>query len=360
MTDPGNQRQASVAIRSEDGWRGYHGTVVIDGSSAPGRTEERQNLDDASLSDLRESGLTVLLLTVSEVGSCASDFEGTLKNIAHWDAQIAAHPDRLLKWRSAADTQVAKDSGRVALMYAFQDTTPLGENLDRYLLFHDLGVRVIQPTYNRRNLMGDGCLEPGNAGLSMLGRELVARMNATRVLLDLSHCGQRTTREGIEASTLPCAITHAGCSAVVDLPRNKRDEDLRLLAGRDGVVGIYFMPYLREAGQPMAADVIRHLEHALDVCGEDHVGIGTDGLASAIVPDKAYRETLKTVMAQRRQAGIAAPGERDDAMTFVPDLNTPRRLETLAHLLSTRGHSDARIEKILGGNWQRLFREVGR
>lgn len=79
---------------------------------------------------------------------------------------------------------------------------------------------------------------------------------------------------------------------------------------------------------------------------------------AAIVPDRAYRETLKAVMAQRRQAGIAAPGERDDAMTFVPDLNTPRRLETLAHLLSMRGHSDARIEKILGGNWARLFREV--
>jgi membrane dipeptidase len=342
-------------------WAGYDRAIVIDACGAPGNNDNgnaNPALDAGELADLRASGLTVINFTVSAVGSYATDFETTLKNIAYWDAQIAAHPDVLLKWRGDADTQAAKASGRVAIGYAFQDATPFGEDLERFDLFHELGVRVIQPTYNRRNLMGDGCLEPGNAGLSLLGRQLVERMNASRTLLDLSHCGQRTTREGIEASKVPVAITHTGCAAVADLPRNKRDEELRLLAQRGGVAGIYFMPYLRTEGQPMAVDVIRHLEHALDVCGEDHVGLGTDGLASAVKLDPSFREALKKEMAERRERGIAAPGERDDAVTFVPDLNTPRRFETLAAQLSARGHSDARIEKILGGNFARLLRDV--
>ena len=342
-------------------WAGYAKSFVVDASAAPGANDSDEadpNLNAGELADLKNSGLTILNLTVSSVGSYNNDFEQTLKNIGHWDEQIAAHPEVLLKWRRAADTQIAKDSGRVAIMYAFQDCTPFGENLDRFDLFHDLGVRVIQLTYNRRNLMGDGCLEPGNAGLSLLGKQLVERMNEKHVLVDLSHCGQRTTREGIETSKTPVAITHTGCAAVSDLPRNKRDEELRLLAERGGVAGIYFMPYLRTVGQPMAVDVIAHIEHAVKVCGEDHVGIGTDGLSSAVKLDPKFREELKKEMDERRKRGIAAPGERDDAVTFVPDLNTPRRLETLAFLLSQRGHSDARIEKILGGNFARLFHDV--
>jgi len=342
-------------------WPGYAKSIVVDASGVPGDNDgddADMSLKPGELADLKRSGLTVLNLTVSAVGSYANDFEQTLKNIGHWDEQIAAHPEALLKWRSAADTQRAKESGRVAVMYAFQDCTPFGENLDRFEMFHNLGVRVIQLTYNRRNLMGDGCLEPGNAGLSLLGKQLVERMNEKRVIVDLSHCGQRTTREGIELSKQPVAITHTGCAAVSDLPRNKRDEELRLVAERGGVVGIYFMPYLRTVGQPMAVDVIKHLEHALDVCGEDHVGIGTDGLSSPVKLDPKYREDLKKEMAERRKMGIAAPGERDDAVTFVPDLNTAQRMETLAGLLSQRGHSDARIEKILGGNFARLFHDV--
>ena len=213
-------------------------------------------------------------------------------------------------------------------------------------------------TYNRRNLIGDGCLEPANAGLSLFGRELVGRLNEKRVLIDLSHCGDRTTLESIELSQQPVSITHTGCRAITDLPRNKTDEQLRKLADKGGVVGIYFMPYLRTSGQPMAEDVIRHLEHALQICGEDHVGIGTDGTISPVKVTPEYRKAFAEEMAERRKRGIAAPGERADAFTFVPDLNTPRRFETLAWLLSKRGHSDSQIAKILGGNFERLFREI--
>ena len=183
-------------------------------------------------------------------------------------------------------------------------------------------------------------------------------MNEKRMLVDLSHCGHRTTLESIEASRQPVAITHAGCIAVSDLPRNKTDEQMRKLADKGGVFGVYFMPYLRTAGQPMAEDVIKHIEHALQVCGEDHVGIGTDGMISTINVTPEFRKKFNEEIEDRRKRGISAPGESPDVFTFVPDLNTPQRFEKLAILLSKRGHSDTQIEKILGGNFARLFREV--
>jgi len=231
-------------------------------------------------------------------------------------------------------------------------------DLSRLETLHALGVRIIQPTYNLRNLLGDGCLEPADAGLSKLGQEAIGRMDALRILIDLSHCGRRMTREVLAASARPVAFTHTGCAALTDHPRNKTDEELRALARKEGVAGIYFMPYLRTSGQPMAADVVRHLEHALDVAGEEHVGIGTDGTISAVELSPKYLEEFRKQIAARRKAGIGAPGEVEEVYTFVPDLNTPRRLETLAGLLLGRGHPTSRVEKLLGGNFARLLSEV--
>ena len=353
--------RSAAATASDTAWPGYGNAIIIDSCGEPGRNTHdpvRPPLDAQELADIRASGVTCLNFTVGGVASYANDYAETIQNIAFWDSEIAKHPEALLKIGHGGQIDDAKRSGRLGIIYGFQDTTPYGENLDRFDTFHNFGVRIVQLTYNRRNLMGDGCLEPGNAGLSRLGREMLAKMNERGVLLDLSHCGQRTTREGIEASTKPVAITHAGCAAVADMPRNKRDEELRLLAERGGVIGIYIMPYLRASGQVMAEDVVKHLECALNVCGEDHVGIGTDGTLSAIDPTPEFKKQFAAEIAERQKMGVAAPGERADSYTFAPDLNTPERMERIATLLSRRGHGDARIEKVLGGNFARLFREV--
>jgi membrane dipeptidase len=342
-------------------WSRYRGAMVIDSCGGPGRDSNeptRPPLDAGELAEIRESGLTAVNFTVGSVGSYANDYNETIRNIAYWDREIAAHPDILMKITRGAQIDEAKRAGRLGVIYGFQDTTMYGENLDRFDLFHNFGVRIVQLTYNRRNLMGDGCLEPGNAGLSKLGRAMVEKMNERGVLLDLSHCGQRTTHEGIEASKDAVAITHSGCSAINDNPRNKPDDLLRLLSEHGGVVGIYVMPYLRSEGQVMAEDVIRHIEYAVEVCGEDHVGIGTDGTTSTVDITPEFKKQFAEIEAERLKRGIAAPGERPDSFTFALDLNTPHRYEKIAWLLSQRGFGDARIEKILGGNFARLFREV--
>ena len=346
---------SAPATGSQARWAGYDGAVVIDALGGPGGGGP---LSAQEIADVRASGITAVNLTVGALGSGADVFEQTFKTIGFWEREVDAHPDALMRVKSAADLQRARESRRLGIIYGFQDATPLGDDPGRVELFSRFGVRVIQLTYNRRNLLGDGCLEPANAGLSRLGQEVVERMNALGVLVDLSHCGHRTTLDGINASKRPVAITHSGCAAVVDLPRNKTDEELRLLARKGGVLGIYFMPFLRLKGQPKAEDLIRHIDHAVDVCGEDHVGIGTDGGISAVELTPEYVKGFRESVRERRRLGISAPGEEEDVYTFLPDLNTPRRLETLAGLLLQRGYSETRVAKILGGNFARLFRET--
>ena len=120
-----------------------------------------------------------------------------------------------------------------------------------------------------------------NRGLTPFGHEVIDRLNANRVMVDLSHSGRNTCLEATRASKQPVSINHTGCRALNDLPRNKTDEELRLVASAGGFVGIYFMPFLNPAGHAMAQDVVANLDHAINVCGEDHVGIGTDGTVTA-------------------------------------------------------------------------------
>ena len=340
----------------------YAKAIVIDGLGGPGGYDPdlapEAGLSPSMLADVKASGVTAVNLTVNSVGNGPNKFEETVAGIAFSEKQIADHPDYFMKILTARDLTAAKTSGRMGLIYGFQDTSALDGDLQRLAMFHGLGVRIVQPVYNRRNLMGDGCLEPNDGGLSTLGRELLGEINKLKILVDLSHAGTRTQAEGIATSKMPVAITHSGCRALVDVPRNTHDRELKALADRGGVVGIYFMPFLRASGQPRAEDLLRHLEHAVNVCGEDHVGLGTDGSISGIKLDEKYAKSQREFFESRQKAGIAAPGEAADVFNLIPDYNDARRFFTLANDLSDRGWSSKRIEKILGANFVRLFGEI--
>jgi membrane dipeptidase len=340
----------------------YARATIIDALGGPGGFDPALP-DDAPLSpafvaDALASGITAVNLTVGEVGNAPDCFEKTIAEIAAAEHELNSHPDVFVKILRASDLAHAKTTKRLGLIFGFEDSSMLGSNLKRLEQFYDLGVRICQPTYNRRNLMGDGCLEPNDGGLSRLGQELVAEMNRLHMVLDLSHGGPRTVAEAIAASKAPAIISHTGCRALVDLPRNTRDDELKALANRGGVAGIYFMPFLRKSGQPHAEDLIRHLEHAVNACGEDHVGIGTDGGISRIELNKAYSDQMRKFYEDRSKRGLAAPGEAPDVFNLIPEYNSPSRFRTLAGDLSRRGWPSARIDKILGANFARVFGSV--
>jgi membrane dipeptidase len=337
-------------------WSGYDKAIVIDGLGGPGSmtAEPDSPLTDAHIKDVKDSGLTCVHMTLGAVAA----FTLLVREIALWEREIEKHPDVFMRIRGAADITAAKKSRRTGLLYGVQDAVAFETDLARLDDLHTLGLRVVQPTYNRRNLFGDGCLEAANAGLSKDGVAAIERMNTLGILVDLSHCGRQTAADAIRVSKRPVAFTHTGCAALADHPRNRSDEELRAVATKGGVAGVYFMPYLNGGKQPTAADVLRHLEHMIQVCGEEHVSLGTDGFVSATVLDQAYKDSFARSIRERREAGIGAPQETEEGYLFAADLNTPRRFATLAEMLDDRGHRAARIEKILGGNLLRVFSEV--
>ena len=310
------------------------------------------------LADAHASGETAVNVTLGYVFGPEPPFETTIADVKHWDGLVAAHPSDLIKVLTAADIARAKAEKKIGIIYGFQNAAQMGNDASRADIFADLGVRVIQLTYNVANQLGDGSMAPEGRGLTKFGHEVVERLNANRVMVDLSHSGRQICLDAARASKQPISINHTGCRALVDLPRNKTDEELKRVADGGGFVGIYFMPFLNPTGHATAADVVAHVEHALQVCGEDHVGIGTDGGTTQIDDLEAYKSALAKEHAERVAKGIAAAGERADTHPFVDDLRGPDQFRKLARLLAARGHKPARIEKILGGNFLRYARDI--
>jgi membrane dipeptidase len=280
-------------------------------------------LDERALSDALASGTAAVNTTIGYVAGPQDPFEYSVAEVARWNRIIRNHPEALLKVRSARDIERAAREDRVGIIQGFQNAAMMGDDAGRAAIFAGLGVKIIQLTYNVANQLGHGSMVPENGGLTDFGRDVVAELNATRTLVDLSHSGERTCLDGIEASTVPVAITHTGCRAVTDLPRNKTDRELRLVAEGGGIVGIYFMPFLAADGMAVAEDVVRHIEHAVRVCGEEHVGIGTDGGTTVVDDLDAAYEAARREVEARRRAGIGAAGERPGVVPFIPDLQAP-------------------------------------
>jgi len=345
-------------------WKGYDDAVVIDGLGGPGSItmQPGEKLGEAHLEDVRNSGLSAVLITLGPVGTTAPDvaFKDLVRDLLDVERDIERHPDTFARVRTVADITAAKKARRTGLICGVQDGVAFETDLDLLDDLYQLGLRVVQPTYNRRNLIGDGCMEPANAGLSRTGIETIERLNSLGILVDLSHCGRQTSADAIRVSKKPVAFTHTGAAAVVDHPRHRTDAELRAVADKGGVSGVFFMPYLTGGKQPAAADIIRHLEHMINVAGEDHVSIGTDGTISPAVLDQKYKDAFAADIRQRKEKKIAAPGESEEGYLFASDLNTPRRFETLGQLLADRGHRATRIEKILGRNLMRVFGDVWR
>lgn len=339
----------------------FHSAIVIDGQGAVG---DPYSADDAIVmsargrAENRASGITACGMTLAEVGNEPDNWDKSVASMALFDQAIAENSTDLLKVTRASDILRAKREGRIGIIFNTQDTALVGARLERLSILKGLGVRVVQLTYNLRNLSGDGCLEPANAGLSKLGRATIARIEQEKLLLDLSHSGQRTVAEALAAATRPPTISHTGCRALNDNPRNQWDAELKACARKGGVIGIYWMPFLVANGKPTGADLVRHMEHVRQLCGEDHVAIGTDGIVNQTVIDDKARERQRRFFEDRSKRGIAAPGEGPDIFNIVADWDGPQRFERLADGLAKAGWRSAAIDKALGGNLLRLYREV--
>jgi membrane dipeptidase len=309
-----------------------------------------------ALDMVRQSGITALK---GSLGGIDATFEEAVEEIALIQRMIEYYPDVFLQVRKHADFEAAKREKRLGFVMSFEAVSMLEDRLERFDLFRALGVMVMQLTYNKASPFGTGVLGDPAGGLTPLGHKAVASMNKLGIAIDISHSNEKTSLDVLAASSKPALITHAGCKAVYDHPRNKSDALLRAVAQKGGVVGIYDLPYLAASPkQPTVDDYMAHMTHALSICGEDHVGIGSDSGIDPFDTSAKGMAEFKKDEEHRQKAGVAAPGE--DRPPYVIGLNTPRRSEVIADALLKRGYPTRVAEKVLGLNFTNALGNIWR
>jgi membrane dipeptidase len=305
---------------------------------------------EAAYEGLRASGYSGIVESLPR-----ESLQTAIDALVQWRTRFDEQADRLLMALTASDFETAKASGRTAVLMNFQDATMLEGDADNVDALHALGMRSFQLTYNYRNLLGDGCLERTNAGLSEFGVSVVERMNKIGVMVDLSHCGPQTTLDGIAFSAAPVAMTHTFCAALRPHPRAKSDEAIRDCAEKGGVTGICAMGYFigpDPGGETTIEDYADQIEHAVNVAGHDHVALATDFPPQGISPWATKEEWYEPRLEWFK------PSYEVRWPPWIPELDSPDRFRNLIRILEARGWNQSNLERLLGLNWLRLFRET--
>lgn len=300
-----------------------------------------------------EGGTTAVAPTVG-----GSDASGpTVANLGRWNRIIENDP-RLRLITKGSDFESVKREGKLGILYHFQGTTPLEDNLDLLSVYKRLGVGMIQLAYNVKNPIGDGCEERTDSGLSYFGVAAIQRMNEERIIVDCSHTGYQTTMEAIELSSAPVVFSHANSKVIKPSPRTIVDDQIKAVAATGGLVGIVGFPaFVADAKIPSLDDFIDHIEHVVNLVGINHVGLGIDyfhgqvDVASEDEANKSYDALIKSG-AWRPEAYPPPPYH------YPEGIETPRTFPNLTARLLERGHSEDDVKKIVGGNWVRVFKDV--
>lgn len=298
-----------------------------------------------------QTGYTGFLTSLS-----SGNLKSALRSLKVWTMRIKKNPDKLAIAFSASDFERAKRENKLAVLLGFQNATMIENSLDNLEKLYNAGTRWIQLTYNARNLLGDGCTERTNAGLSDFGVAAVERMNELRIIVDLSHCGRQTTLDGIQFSNPGPCFNHTTCEALYpNHPRAKTDKQIRAMADKGGVMGINALGYMvgpDPGGETTIETYVDHIDHAVKVGGIDHVGLATDNAIQGMEP-WATRESWYVPRLTRFK-----PSYQVRWPAWIPKLDTPDRYRNVARILDRRGYPAEHIEKILGLNWLRYYREV--
>lgn len=304
------------------------------------------NFGRAIFEDMRRGGLSAANCTCS----IWEGFRATMDNVARWKGWFREHSDLITQVTTSADIARAKREGKTGIILGWQNLTGIEDQIGYLQLFKELGVGIMQIAYNTQNLVGTGCYESRDGGLSDFGHEVIAEMNRLDILCDLSHVGAKTSEDVIKASKKPVAYTHCLPGALKAHPRNKSDEQLRFIVERGGFVGVtMFPPFLRRGTESTVDDYVEAIEYVIQLCGEDQVGFGTDFTQGYdrkffewITHDKGYARKLTEFGEIVNPAGIRE-------IKDYPNLTAA---------MQKRGWKESRIRKVMGENWVRLLKEV--
>ncbi len=324
----------------------YNDSIVIDGLVIS------RGWDGDSFEALAKSGYTGFNTSLA-----SRTLNSAMRSLEDWTKRIKQNSDRLINATTAKDFVRAKEEKKVAVMFGFQNATMIERSIDNIDKLYKAGTRWTQLTYNERNLLGDGCTERTNAGLSDFGVEAVERMNELGIIIDLSHCGRQTTDDGIKFSKTGASFNHTMCETLYkNHPRAKTDAQIRAMADKGGVMGVICLGYMigpDPGGKTTLETYVDHIDHAVKTAGIDHVGVAADFAIQGMQANGATRENWYEPRLTRFK-----PSYQVRWPPWIPELDVPERYKLVARVLDKRGYSSGDIEKILGQNWLRYFRET--
>lgn len=318
-------------------------------------------------------GYTLASLTI---GSDWEGMAGTIKAIAIQRAFFLANPDKYVLVDKFADIERSKVEGKLAIVLHFQGTNPVEGDIKMIEVYHQLGIRHMLMAYNMKNLVGDGCMERTNDGLSRFGIALVEEMNRVGMIVDVTHTGHRTAMDAFEVSNAPVIFSHSNPAAVWDIPRNVKDEAIKACAKTGGVMCINGVGVFMGDNDGSPEMMLKHINYVAELIGPENVGIGTD-----YVSDGWGREPFEprpatpadtTVGARQTSFGgrfnqmdlhQAAHLHASGGDSIGPDWRDihyigPEQMPELTELMLKQGYSEKEVRGILGENIMRVAKQV--
>jgi membrane dipeptidase len=319
----------------------YRDSIVFDGLNIC-------NFSREIFEEWRAGGLTGVSVTCG----LWENFRDSMLNVVQWKRWFEQHGDLIAQAYTTADIERAKRENRTAVVLSWQNTAGIEDRLEFLQLFSQLGVKIMQLTYNTQNYSGAGYTELRDSGLTGFGREVVDEMARVGIVCDLSHVGPQTSADVIEYAKKPPCFSHILPAGLKQHARNKSDELIRAIGARGGMVGLsQFGPHMRKGNESTIDDYVAAIEYVIGLAGEDNVGVGSDASQGHGRPS-AFMEWCNHDKGYARQL---TPYGHDKVVKPLGDL---KDRPLLADAMARAGWSDERMRKVLGGNWIAYLRRT--
>ena len=283
------------------------------------------------------------------------NFRETVANIEAWNSYFERFPDLIFQGKTGEDVRLARETDRTAIFYGFQNPSPMEDDIRLVEILHTLGARFMQLTYNNQSLLGTGCYENNDSGITRMGKEVIEEMNRVGLVVDMSHSAERSTLEAIEISSRPIVITHANPGFWEPALRNKSDTVLRELGASGGMLGFSMYPHhLKGKGDCTLQSFCEMIAATAELMGVDHIGLGSDLCQDQ--PDSVVEWMRVGRWTKKIDYGEGSAGNAG----FPPMptwFNDNRDFGNVEQGLRDVGLSDEDTGKIMGDNWLRFFDE---
>ena len=298
---------------------------------------------DTILPRFKKTGVNFFSLSMAAGAGAGASFEAIMERIGRVKREIRERSDWLVLALTVDDIRAAKAADKLAVNFNFQETLPFDRNLDRVQMYYDLGVRQALLAYNQKNLVGDGCNERTDAGLSKWGVDLIKEMNRVGMLVDGSHSGYRTTMEAMDICESPFIFSHSNPFGVFEHFRNIKDDQIDACAASGGVIGVVGAGGFLDDVNASTESIFRCLDYLVERAGPEHVGLGLD-----------YVHDVDGAFALRKKAPTAWPN------TVMYNYAGAEQAVGLTQMMLDHGYPDQAIINILGENWARVCEQVWR